>query len=61
MAESDVATQEPKAPSMEEIIAQQQRRLEEARRTMQEAAEDPTNREELTKGKGHGGGRCLHF
>ena len=61
MAESDVATQEQKAPSMEEIVAQQRRRLEEARTAMQQASEDPENRETLTKGKGHGGGSCLRF
>ena len=65
MADSDVATQEQEAtskvPSMEEIIAQQKRRLEQARNAMQEASEDPDNREEMTKGKGHDGGSCLRF
>jgi len=65
MADSDVATQEqeapPRAPSMEEIIAQQKRRLEEARKAMQAASEDPENREALSKGKGHDGGACLRF
>jgi hypothetical protein len=65
MAESDVATQEQnapqKAPSMDEIIAQQRQRLEEARKAMQEAGEDPGNREALDKGKGHDGGACLRF
>jgi hypothetical protein len=61
MADSDVATKDQKAPSMEEVIAQQRQRLEDARKTMSEAAKDPDNREELTKGKGHGGGGCLRF
>jgi predicted phage gp36 major capsid-like protein len=62
MAESDVATQEQqKAPSMDEIVAQQRRRLEEARKAMQAASEDPENRETLDKGKGHDGGGCLRF
>jgi hypothetical protein len=46
---------------MEEIVAQQKRRLEQARNAMQEAAQDPENQEELTKGKGHDGGACLRF
>jgi hypothetical protein len=61
MGESDVATQEQKAPSMDEIVAQQRRRLEEARKAMQKASEDPENREALSKGKGHEGGSCLRF
>ena len=61
MGDSDVTTQERKPPSMDEMIAQQRRRLEEARKTMQEAAEDPDNREVLDKGKGHEGGSCLRF
>ena len=61
MAESDVETQERKPPSMDEMIAQQRQRLEEARETMQRAGEDPDNREVLEKGKGHGGGSCLKF
>lgn len=60
MAETDVVQEAPKkAPTMEEIMAEQRRRLEEARRRMQEAAKDPSNHEPLTKGKGHEGGRCL--
>ena len=61
MADSDVATKEQRAPSMEEIVAQQKRRLEEARNAMQAASKDPDNRESLTKGKGHDGGACLRF
>lgn len=65
MADSDVATQEQdastKAPSMEEIVAQQKRRLEQARSAMKAASEDPENREALSKGKGHDGGACLRF
>jgi hypothetical protein len=59
----NVTTEERKgkAPSMEEMIAMQRRRLEEARKTMHEAAEDPENRETLDKGKGHEGGSCLTF
>jgi hypothetical protein len=61
MADSDVATKDQKVPSMEEIVAQQKRRLEEARSAMQEASQDPENREALNKGKGHDGGACLRF
>jgi hypothetical protein len=61
MAESDVSTQERKPPSMDEMIAQQRQRLEEARKAMQQAAKDPENREALSKGKGHEGGDCLRF
>ena len=65
MADTDVAAQEQKtpqqAPSMEEIVAQQKRRLEQARNAMQAASEDPENREVLSKGKGHDGGACLRL
>jgi hypothetical protein len=61
MADRDVTTQERKPPSMEEIVAQQRQRLEEARNTMKEAAKDPDNRESLERGKGHGGGGCLNL
>jgi hypothetical protein len=61
MNDVDVATKERTPPSMEQMIAEQKRRLDQARATMREAGRDPRNREPLEKGKGHGGGACLHF
>ncbi|MGH2690659.1 MAG: hypothetical protein ACRDKW_17895 [Actinomycetota bacterium] len=59
MKDTDVATKTQ--PSMEELMAEQRRRFEEARARMREAGKDPRNREPLEHGKGHGGGACLHF
>jgi hypothetical protein len=61
MSDNDVATDQRNAPSMEEILAEQRQRLEQARQKMHEAAKDPENREALSRGKGHGGGSCLHL
>jgi hypothetical protein len=61
MNDADVVTKERTPPSMEQMIAEQKRRLEQARATMREAEKDPENREPLEHGKGHGGGACLHF
>ena len=61
MPPADQTTHDRRPPSMEEIVAEQRRRLEEARKAMHQAAKDSANHEVLDKGKGHGGGACLHF